>query len=530
MRIGVILDATGLARWQADALQTMSGDAEFIIYSCTNSVPAKRRLRHAFYYLLNLLTIRNRLTRGVDWPTALRLVATRKFECEWEGAWQRFPAALLDLIAQDRPAVLLKFGMGLLRVPAAGQLAVPILSYHHGDPAQFRGRPAGFHELAAGETTIGQVVQLLSNELDAGRIVASAETRTFVHSYRATLIEAYRHSPLLLRSAVRNAAAGHSWEAARRGPVYRLPSNWAVVRFVGARFRNAVTRVAYGLLREKRWRVATAPVAHWTVEGVTERLADLTHWRAVPLSRGYGFLADPFFHPQEGLVVEGMNARSGRGEILHVTGGDTRRLSRRGGHFSYPAPIEDSGKWYVVPETSDWAPALAHPLVDTHLAEPVELAIPGRPRLLDPTPFRRGDTLYLFGNVAAEGPSVLRLWVSEGLERDFSEHPSSPIRMSPDGGRMAGIPFELDGRLIRVGQDLRGAYGDGISFFHITRIDPRAYAEELIGHFRFTGRRGPHTLNIGRGEIAFDYYADQFSVLAGLRRLRRRRAAGRVGS
>jgi hypothetical protein len=81
---------------------------------------------------------------------------------------------LLDVLRNDEVAAIIKFGMGLLRIPSSEQLSVPILSYHHGDPAEFRGRPAGFYEMLAGRSVMGQVVQRLSNDLDAGDIVASA--------------------------------------------------------------------------------------------------------------------------------------------------------------------------------------------------------------------------------------------------------------------------------------------------------------------------------------------------------------------
>jgi hypothetical protein len=94
---------------------------------------------------------------------------------------------------------------------------------------------------------------------------------------------------------------------------------------------------------------------------------------------------------------------------------------------------------------------------------------------------------------------------------------------------MAGIPALIDGRLIRVGQDLRRGYGDGIALFEVTKIDRDHYSEQLIGAFRFINAKGPHTLNLARAEVAFDYYDDAFSLFAGFRRFKERRAARRIG-
>ena len=529
MKIGVIIDGATVARWQADALEAIAAESEFIIYSCTTPAPARRSWRHSLYYALNLLTVRNRLTRQVEVPSRLAGAARRTFAAELDGAWQRLPTEFIETVAADRPAVLVKFGMGLLRVPP--QLGVPILSYHHGDPARFRGRPAGFYELLSGAPVVGQIVQILSDKLDAGRIVAAAETQAIARSYRTTLIEAYRHSPLLLRRAIANAVAGTSWQPDNWGPAYRLPGNFKVVRFVGQRIAATVAHWLYGLFREKSWRVATAPVTEPVeLDRLTAGLDQTSGWTRRPTPRGYHFVADPFFAPDGSLLVEGLRSASARGEILRLAGDGSTRLSHSAGHLSYPAPLACDGTGFVVPETSDWAPVSAYPMSPDGLREPFELRVPGRPRLLDPTPLRHGDAVYLFGNVASEGASVLRLWVADALDGDFTEHPDSPIRISPNGARMAGIPLMMaDGRLLRVGQDSRRSYGDGIAFFAVTQLDRSHYAERLIGQYRFAEARGPHTLNLGRGEVAFDYYDDAISLFAGVHRLRHRRAARRIG-
>lgn len=90
---------------------------------------------------------------------------------------------------------------------------------------------------------------------------------------------------------------------------------------------------------------------------------------------------------------------------------------------------------------------------------------------------------------------------------------------------MAGGIVRLGGDLIRVGQDLRRGYGDGLNFFRITHIDQHRYDEELIRDFRFDHCSGPHTINLKEGSAAFDFYDERFSVFAGIRRLKERRAA-----
>ena len=527
-RVGIIVDRMTLARWQAEALRTLVGQADLLVYNCDNGKPPPRRLRYAFYYLLNLFTVRNPLTRRIPWPSDLSALEIRKFEARYDGAWQELPDELIQQLRSDKLNVIVKLGMGLLRVPSEEQLPAHILSYHHGDPARFRGRPAGYYEMLAGEPVMGQVVQRLSNRLDAGEIVASAQTKVVRHSYRSTLVESYRHSPLILRSAIANSLEGRSWTPPRWGQNHRLPSNSSVLGFLLKQWRRAAKHLLYGMFQEKRWRVATVALdSKASLDGVVQALARSSRWEATVIPPGYRFLADPFFHPDGGLLVEGFNSRSHRGEILHLEGEAARRVSGRGGHFSYPATIFDGRQWHMIPEISECSSAKSFLLDGDTLGAPAELRIPGRPRLLDPTPFQHDGTLYLFANLAEEGQSVLRLWMSSNLADEFAEHPASPIRISPQGSRMAGSIAVIDGELIRVGQDLRRAYGDGLSFFRIRHIDPLRYKEEWIRDFRFEHCKGPHTLNLKNGRAAFDFYDEGFSLFAGIRRIRERRAAGR---
>ena len=526
-QIGVLVDRNRLARWQAQALRTLADEADLRVYSCRNTTPEVRRPGLAAYYLLNLFTVQNRLTRQEPWPADIALASAREFDAGWDGRWQELPADLIKQFHEDQVEVIVKFGMGLLRVPSTTEFSVPILSYHHGDPGRFRGRPAGFYEMIAGEPVLGQVVQRLTNKLDAGEIVAFAETRVAAQSYRSTLIEAYRHSPLILRQAVENSLRNRSWTPPQWGKNHRLPSNGQVAKFVLERLRRAMARLFYGLFREKKWRLATASTeGDASLEVMMQALRQSATWRVVETPKGYRFLADPFFHPDRGMLVEGLNARTCRGEILHVDEGVVRRVSGAGGHYSYPATHFDGERWHVVPEMSEWSRAQSFALLEDRFGDPAELRIAGRPALLDPTPFWHNGTLYLFANNIAEGQSVLRLWSADSLADDFEEHPSSPIRISPQGSRMGGNILRSGDSLVRIGQDLRREYGDGLSFFRITSIDRTSYAEEHVGDFRFSHCSGPHTLNAGRDCVVFDFYNERFSALAGIRRLMGRLAAG----
>jgi hypothetical protein len=521
MKLGVILDRGRLARWQADALRQL-GDCELIVYSCANSRRSRPALRNALYYALSLAALRTTLTKSTDLPASLKVLRRIEFECENDGQWQRLPGWLLQRIREDRLEAIAKFGMGLLRVPSEQDLPVKILSYHHGDPRAYRGRPAGFYEMLEGRGTVGQVVQILSNTLDAGQVLAFAETKVRPHSYRATMKDAYRCSPLLLRTALRNLREREVLPIEPAGRNYRLPGNATVARLVLRSLASSVRRLGYGAFFEKGWNVAQAP-ASGSVEALLDRFPPQSSWQILQRPKGYRFLADPFYHPSgSGVLLEALRRKTGLGEILNIWDDDFRLLCSGGGHYSYPAPISAHGDDYFLPEVADWSCPTLYRLAGARAEPAGELKIPGRPALVDATPFAADDGIFLFANRVSEGASVLRLWHADTLDGEFLEHPHSPIRISPAGSRMGGEIVRQDDALYRVGQDFRGAYGDGLILFRIEQLSRTHYREVEVGTLRFQEFRGPHTLNVRDGRVLFDFYSERFSPFAGFRRLRAR--------
>lgn len=514
----MLIDRGEVPRFGLEALDRIEGCAEIGVFACTNTRIPKRAFRHGLYYFLNLLAVVNAWTRPLPIErTHKRIARTVEFESGYEGAWQTLPEEIVnELNGYD---LVLKLGMGLMRVPPGDRLRVPVLSYHHGDPDKYRGRPAGFWEMVEGEPVMGQIVQIIGNRLDAGEVVAYAETKVLPWSWRATLIESYRHSPLIINEAVRNALSGRRLPKPRTGRNWRLPSNGQVAAFVLRMAARFARRLIYGAVMEKRWRVSIAPwpeAAAGLLEG--RAFPPPARWRTLPVPKPYLFYADPFFC-REGVLVEALRAGTGRGEIVLVRGDEHRCVLAGRGHMSYPATVEVGGRELVLPEIAGWSPPKAFRLADGRLNEAAPLAVEGEPRIVDPTLSVRDGRFYLFGNVRSLGSNVLCLWSAEALDATFRPHPLSPIRISPKGARMAGALLEEGGRLIRLGQDFRFGYGDGVFAFEVERLTPDDYAERPIGKLRFGDRRGPHTLNVRGGEIVFDWYRDRVSLLAGVRRL-----------
>ena len=110
-----------------------------------------------------------RLLEGVDRIEVEPLV---------KGFSHRFPDDVLERIRAARLDVLLRFGFNILKGPILTTARYGVWSYHHGDNEYYRGGPAMFWELREQSITSGVILQVLTEELDAGQVLSKAIFRT----------------------------------------------------------------------------------------------------------------------------------------------------------------------------------------------------------------------------------------------------------------------------------------------------------------------------------------------------------------
>lgn len=514
----LIVDHGRIKRWQLDCLENCHDLVRIVaIYSCRSSSPERRRLKHLFYYILNIVALRNSMTRkagiaGMDCQVL-------SFDAENEGAWQKLPPAIVEDAEKRKVDFVIKFGMGLLRIPP--ELAeVDILSFHHGDPESYRGRPAGFYEIMHGASKQGVVVQKLTNKLDAGVFLARGQFKIDHHSYRRTAERFYAGSRHVFRAAILALGTGRTITVKKLGKNYRLPGNGTVVRFAAGLLGRKLKRILRGAFVENAWEIAIQQ--HAPRRPLPE--LDLVRATTIATPDGYRFLADPFFEGDgTKILAEGLSSKTHVGEIVAVdaTGKEAAKLLLSGGHHSYPSVVSTGRETFILAETAaHCAPALFS------LASGETRPIAGleQLRLLDATHFVQDDVHFLFAGVAGEAADVLNLYYAPALEGPYVPHPMNPIVMDPECARMGGNILVWNGALYRLGQDNRFRYGSSLRAMCIQELSPASYRESHAFDIALGDARGPHTVNVGPAGWLFDFYRERFSLLAGYRRLRARMA------
>ena len=512
--IALVVDNRRIGRWQEDALLEIQDLADVaLILNCTNTANKRHPIRHGAYYALNLVSIRNPATRehGIDFGACPVI----DFESRYEGNWQWIPDAIVTRLRDSGCRVVIKFGMSLLKMDNLQGLDV--LSFHHGDPRYYRGRPAGFYELLDDAKSIGLMVQKLSNVLDGGQVLALGHAKAYKYSYRQTVEGLYRSSPALLRHAMLNLLAGRQANITPNGKNYRLPSNWLVARFCARLLARKLQRLMYGVFWEKRWNIAVVE----NLDPTRATALALSDARYPQLPAKYSFYADPFFSADGTCIrAEAMVGTTGRGEIVELDPEtlQIRRILLTGPHFSYPYSVFDGGHEYILPEVANHeAPYLLR--VTAESTQKIPLRGLEQLRLADSSLIKADERYYLFGGVAGSEASMLQLYVSDAIEGPYHAHRMNPVVMNPLCARMGGRLLLRNDKLYRFGQDNSDSYGNGIRIMEIVKLDTEFYEEQEIGELRFSDASGPHTVDDCNGRAVLDFYVDRFSVLAGYRRL-----------
>jgi hypothetical protein len=519
LRVGVLVEALHLARWQRCVLEQLAagGDTELVVVVEDASPPRGRPPvlgRRFLWRLYNNVWVRRRSASiaRVDCADLLGALPLTTVTPVREGRYvQRFPPPAIEELRGHRLDVLLRFGFGILGGDVLDVARHGVWSFHHDDERVIRGGPPSFWEVAGGLPTTGVLFQRLTSRLDAGVPLARATFRTVGHSYPRNRDRAAFGGAVLAARVAR--AVRHGWLDAHGpasvtdAPVRRDPSNRQMLAFVGRQALRIPAIQSRSILRGPRWTVGVA------AGGPALAVPAPIEW--IPERRA-GDLADPFPARRDGttaLLVEELDSRSATGVISSLRrDGDrwvtTSAVIAPGVHASYPYLVEHDGELYCVPETAR--------------ARRVEawrcLEFPDRWRrhatlldgvpLLDPTIVEWEGRWWLFGTRRDRDPdAALWLWHAHSPLGPWVTHPANPVKIDATCSRPAGTPFVVSGALYRPAQDCSRGYGRAVVLNRVTRLDDTTFAEELVGPVTVSSPRhttGSHTFAQRDGLIAVD--------------------------
>ena len=438
-----------------------------------------------------------------------------------------FEDADVDRILAHDVDVALRLGFRILRGRALQIARHGVWSYHHGDNFENRGGPPGFWEVMNDEPTTGAVLQILSEDLDAGRVIYRSQAATSRYSvtknrhgyfWKAStfvirkLRDLYEEGSAALTDPDPNAGAPVAYS--RR--LYLTPGNSELSPYLG----RLATRYAREKIRERtgidQWQLAYR-FAPGTASG---DVPDMTPFRfrsiVPPADRLW---ADPFPLHIDGkyyVLYEELEFNAPKGRIcgieLNEKGpvGQPVRVLERPYHLSYPYTFEWGGELYMIPESVanksvDLFRAVKAPYEWVHdrtLLEGVAL--------VDATVVEIDGRWWMFAGAITRGGSrgdELNLYYADTPVGPWIPHRRNPVISDVRHARPAGRPFKVGESWYRPAQDGSRRYGYAVALRKIIRLDEREFVEETVSRLTPDWDRSAlatHTINAVDGLTVID--------------------------
>ena len=453
------------------------------------------------------------------------------------GPVDRFPADAIESIRAMNLDVLLRFGFNILRGDILTAARYGVWSYHHGDNEFYRGGPPCFWEMVEGNQLTGAMLQVLTEDLDAGRILCRGFFATRAGgSWVRNRVQPYWGASTFVIEKLRQLHE-QGWEKLERDiappqpyrgkrKIYKAPTNVEMARWLARRFAaQAVAAVTWlpRRLRTDYWKLGIH-VATETQTG-SAPAQDISQFRWIEPPRGH-FYADPFlfrFESRRWLFFEDFDYRTRLGTIaaaeVMADGkmGPPIRVLERPYHLSYPCVFQVDGQVFMIPESR------ANGTVEMYRCrkfpcewEPARVCLEAS--AVDTTVWSENGVHWFFVTLREARGGALQLWLfsSTGIEDEWRPHPANPISTDVRSSRGAGAIFRDGGRLIRPSQDCSGNYGRSFTLNEILVLNENEYREQSCVTVEAPhGMIGTHTYaRLGEMEVVDGCaWASVFSVM-----------------
>jgi len=403
-----------------------------------------------------------------------------------------FPEEAIQQIREFDLDVALCFGFRILKGEALNIARHGVWSFHHGDNLVNRGGPAGFWEVMDGVPVTGSVLQILTEDLDNGRVIYRSWSPTADRfSVKANRNNLYWKSAAFVIRKLKELADGvaiyppeNQFYRPYSNRLFRMPTN----REMAPRLSRMVTKYAaskvQAALNSDQW-----ALAYRFRSGPSDSNNTLYRFKNLvpPKDR---FWADPFaIKSGENyyVFIEEYPYQTAKGHISVIeldrkgVVSGPRKVLERDYHLSYPFVFMWNGEYYMVPESA------ANKTVELYRAKTfpfvweLEKVLMTDVRAKDATLAEIDGTWWMFVSISEQSiPDELYLFSALSPLGPWTPHKRNPVKSDVRGSRPAGALFEWNGEVYRPAQDSSGRYGYAISINRVTQLDHEGFREEQV--------------------------------------------------
>ncbi len=403
-----------------------------------------------------------------------------------------FPEDALKQIREYDLDVALSFGFRILKGEALNIARHGVWSFHHGDNLVNRGGPAGFWEVMEGLPVTGSILQILTEDLDNGRVIYRSWSPTADRlSVKANRNNLYWKSAAFVIRKLRELADGvpvvppeNDLYRPYSNRLYRMPTNRELLPRLSRMAAKYVAGKFQAALNDDQW-----ALAYRFRSGPEDANNTLYRFKNLlpPKDR---FWADPFavkVGEQYYVFIEEYPYQQAKGHISVIeldrkgVVSGPRKVLEREYHLSYPFVFEWKGEWYMLPETA------ANKTIELYRAKSFpyvwqpEKVLMTDVRAKDATLAEIDGTWWMFVSLAEHSiPDELYLFSAPSPLGPWTPHRRNPVKSDVRGSRPAGALFEWKGEVYRPAQDSSGRYGYAISINRVTQLDHEQFREEQV--------------------------------------------------
>ncbi|HEX6047384.1 MAG TPA: hypothetical protein VFZ22_23035 [Pyrinomonadaceae bacterium] len=508
LRIGLLIDSFVQRKWIHQVVSDIqsSGFAEIavVIKNETPAQPPQGRLKSYWRnrkYLLYALygKIDERRVKvspdafePVDLKPLLADVPVVPVTPEMKKYSDWFPEDALAQIREFDLDVALCFGFRILKGDALNIARHGVWSFHHGDNLVNRGGPAGFWEVMDGVPVTGSVLQVLTEDLDNGRVIYRSWSPTADRfSVKANRNNLYWKSAAFVVRKLKDLAEGvpvcppeKQFYQPYSNRLYRMPVNgemfsrlWRLMtRYAASKFQAALNSDQWALA----YRFRSGPGdANNTLYRFKRLLPPKDRFWADPFAvkagdNYYVFIEEYPYETAKGHISVIELDRKG------VVSGP-RKVLEREYHLSYPFVFEWNGNYYMLPETA------ANKTIELYRAKSFpfvwqfEKVLLTDVRAKDATLAEIDGKWWMFVSIAEHSiPDELYLFSAPSPLGPWTPHKRNPVKSDVRGSRPAGALFEWNEDVYRPAQDSSGRYGYAISINRLVQLDDEHFREEQV--------------------------------------------------
>lgn len=525
LRIGLLIDSFVQRKWIYKVIQDVqsSGFAEIsVVIQNVAETPKKGRLesywKNRKYWLYAMYSKIDETRVRVD-PDAfestdirdllagcpvLEVKPVMKAYSDW------FPDETIEQIRVYDLDVALAFGFRILKGDVLNLARHGIWSFHHGDNLVNRGGPAGFWEVMDDVPVTGSVLQILTEDLDNGKVIYRSWSPTSDRfSVKANRNNLYWKSSHFVIRKLRELAEGDAI-AVSENQLYRpyshrlfkQPTNSEMLpRLLRLGRKYAASKID-SVFNYEQW-----SLAYKFRSGPGDSNNTLYRFRHLlpPEDR---FWADPFAAQVDNkyyVFIEEYLYKTGKGHISvieldksGIVNGPTKVLERDY-HLSYPFVFEWNQNYYMIPESASNGTIELYRATSFPHTWDLERTLMTDVRAKDATLAEVDGTWWMFLSTSENSiPDELYLYHAQSPLGPWIPHRRNPVKSDVRGSRPAGKLFHWNGDLYRPAQDSSGRYGYAISINKIIQLDAREFREVEVSKILPKWRKdlvATHTIN-----------------------------------